>query len=58
MSSTRILAIGDRCIMLDKEAQGVIAEATRASLRDDSTNPTVRAFFRREVLGMTTTREA
>jgi phospholipid/cholesterol/gamma-HCH transport system ATP-binding protein len=43
-----ILAIGDRCIMLDKAARGVIAEGDPRRLRDESTNPTVRAFFRRE----------
>jgi phospholipid/cholesterol/gamma-HCH transport system ATP-binding protein len=43
-----ILAIGDRCIMLDKDAQGVIASGDPRRLRDESTNPTVRAFFRRE----------
>ncbi|MBR0673449.1 ABC transporter ATP-binding protein [Neoroseomonas soli] len=43
-----ILAIGDRCIMLDKEAQGMIAEGDPRRLRDESTHPTVRAFFRRE----------
>jgi phospholipid/cholesterol/gamma-HCH transport system ATP-binding protein len=43
-----ILAIGDRCIMLDKTARGVIAEGDPRRLRDESTNPTVRAFFRRE----------
>jgi phospholipid/cholesterol/gamma-HCH transport system ATP-binding protein len=43
-----ILAIGDRCIMLDKAAQGMIAEGDPRELRDHSTHPTVRAFFRRE----------
>jgi len=43
-----ILAIGDRCIMLDREAKGVIAEGDPRVLRDTSTHPTVRAFFRRE----------
>ncbi len=43
-----ILAIGDRCIMLDKEAQGMIAEGDPKRLREESTHPTVRAFFRRE----------
>ncbi|WP_237217062.1 ABC transporter ATP-binding protein [Falsiroseomonas oryziterrae] len=43
-----ILAIGDRCIMLDREAQGMIAEGDPRRLRDESTHPTVRAFFRRE----------
>ncbi|MBC7432289.1 MAG: ATP-binding cassette domain-containing protein [Rubritepida sp.] len=45
-----ILAIGDRCIMLDREAKGMIAEGAPKELRDHSDNPTVRAFFRREVL--------
>ena len=43
-----ILAIGDRCIMLDKQAKGMIAEGDPRRLRDESTHPTVRAFFRRE----------
>lgn len=43
-----ILAIGDRCIMLDKEARGMIAEGDPRKLREESTHPTVRAFFRRE----------
>ncbi|HWL82567.1 MAG TPA: ATP-binding cassette domain-containing protein [Roseomonas sp.] len=43
-----ILAIGDRCIMLDKQAKGMIAEGDPRELRDHATHPTVRAFFRRE----------
>jgi phospholipid/cholesterol/gamma-HCH transport system ATP-binding protein len=43
-----ILAISDRCIMLDRSARGIIAEGDPRKLRDDSTQPTVRAFFRRE----------
>jgi phospholipid/cholesterol/gamma-HCH transport system ATP-binding protein len=43
-----ILAIGDRCIMLDKAAQGMIAEGDPRALRDHATHPTVRAFFLRE----------
>lgn len=43
-----ILAIGDRCIMLDREAQGMIAEGDPRRLRDEAEHPTVRAFFRRE----------
>jgi len=43
-----ILAIGDRCIMLDKEAQGMIAEGDPRALRDSPPNDTVRKFFRRE----------
>ncbi len=49
-----ILAIADRCIMLDRnaypDAGGMIAEGDPRVLRDTSTHPTVRAFFRREVL--------
>jgi phospholipid/cholesterol/gamma-HCH transport system ATP-binding protein len=45
-----ILAIGDRCIMLDKEARGMIAEGDPRQLRDTSENPVVRAFFRREAM--------
>ena len=45
-----ILAIADRCIMLDKTAQGMIAEGDPRLLGETSTHPTVRAFFRREVL--------
>jgi len=43
-----ILAIADRCLMLDRAAQGVIAEGDPRRLRDESTHPTVRAFFHRE----------
>jgi phospholipid/cholesterol/gamma-HCH transport system ATP-binding protein len=43
-----ILAIGDRCIMLDKEARGMIATGKPRELRDTGTHPTVRSFFRRE----------
>ena len=45
-----ILAIGDRCIMLDKEAKGVIAEGDPRRLRETSEHPVVRAFFRREAM--------
>lgn len=46
-----ILAIGDRCIMLDRETKGMIAEGDPRALRDHSTHPTVRAFFHRQPLG-------
>jgi phospholipid/cholesterol/gamma-HCH transport system ATP-binding protein len=45
-----ILAIGDRCLMLDKDAKGVIAEGDPRALRETSEHPVVRAFFRREAL--------
>jgi phospholipid/cholesterol/gamma-HCH transport system ATP-binding protein len=43
-----ILAIADRCLMLDRGAQGVIATGDPKRLRDESEDPKVRAFFRRE----------
>lgn len=43
-----ILAIGDRVIMLDRAAQGMIAEGDPRVLRETAEHPTVRAFFRRE----------
>jgi phospholipid/cholesterol/gamma-HCH transport system ATP-binding protein len=43
-----ILAIADRCIMLERSAAGIIAEGDPRKLRDESLNPIVRAFFRRE----------
>jgi phospholipid/cholesterol/gamma-HCH transport system ATP-binding protein len=45
-----IMAIADRCIMLDAKAQGIIAEGDPKRLRAESTNPTVRAFFLRQAL--------
>jgi phospholipid/cholesterol/gamma-HCH transport system ATP-binding protein len=45
-----ILAIADRCLMLDKAAQGVIAMGDPKVLRETSTQPVVRAFFRREAM--------
>ena len=45
-----ILAISDRCIMLDREAQGMIALGKPKELRAASRDPTVRAFFNRETL--------
>ena len=43
-----ILAIADRCIMLDRGAHGMIAIGDPRVLRDSSDDPRVRAFFRRE----------
>jgi phospholipid/cholesterol/gamma-HCH transport system ATP-binding protein len=43
-----IFAIADRVIMLDRQAQGIIAEGEPATLRDHSTNPRVRQFFNRQ----------
>lgn len=50
-----ILTIADRCIMLDRGAHpdggGMIAMGEPRQLREDSTHPVVRAFFRRQPLG-------
>jgi phospholipid/cholesterol/gamma-HCH transport system ATP-binding protein len=43
-----IYAIADRVIMLDKRTRGVVAEGDPRMLRDQSDNPWVRQFFRRE----------
>lgn len=45
-----IMTIADRCIMLDRDAKGLIAEGEPARLKAESTNPIVHAFFHREVL--------
>lgn len=45
-----IMTIADRCIMLDRGAQGLIAEGAPERLKRESTNPIVHAFFHREVL--------
>ncbi len=51
-----ILAIADRCVMLDAhafpDAGGVIATGEPKRLREESEDPRVRAFFRREPLGV------
>jgi phospholipid/cholesterol/gamma-HCH transport system ATP-binding protein len=46
-----IFSIADRVIMLDKGAKGIIAEGDPRWLKDNSTDPRVKAFFNRKVLG-------
>jgi len=43
-----IYTVADRVIMLDKRREGIIAEGDPKRLRDESTDPFVRQFFRRE----------
>lgn len=43
-----IETIAHRCIMLDKSAQGVIAIGSPGELKQESTDPRVRAFFHRQ----------
>jgi phospholipid/cholesterol/gamma-HCH transport system ATP-binding protein len=44
-----IEAIADRIIMLDKEAQGIIAEGDPRDLKRTSTDPRVWKVFNREM---------
>jgi len=44
-----ILAIAGRCLMLDSAREGVVAQGDPRRLREDSPDPAVRAFFRRDV---------
>jgi phospholipid/cholesterol/gamma-HCH transport system ATP-binding protein len=46
-----IFAIADRCVMLDREARGVVAAGDPRVLRDSSRLPVVQRFFRRETEG-------
>jgi phospholipid/cholesterol/gamma-HCH transport system ATP-binding protein len=42
-----VFKVGKRCIMLDKEQRGIIAEGDPRVLRDTSDDPRVRSFFHR-----------
>jgi phospholipid/cholesterol/gamma-HCH transport system ATP-binding protein len=42
-----IFKVGKRCIMLDREQQGIIAKGDPRRLRDESDDPRVRSFFHR-----------
>jgi phospholipid/cholesterol/gamma-HCH transport system ATP-binding protein len=43
-----VYGIADRCILLDTEARIIVAEGKPLDLRDNSRDPRVRRFFRRE----------
>ena len=43
-----IYRIGTRCFLLDRDTKGIIAEGDPRVLRDECTDPRVRAFFHRE----------
>ncbi len=45
-----IFAIGRHCIMLDKQAGGIIASGNPVDLREHSTDPRVVAFFNRHAM--------
>jgi phospholipid/cholesterol/gamma-HCH transport system ATP-binding protein len=44
-----IFTVADRVIMVDKDAQTIIAAGQPQELRDKSDNPVVRRFFHREL---------
>lgn len=46
-----IFKVADRCVMLDRDAQGMIASGDPRRLRDESQDPRVRAFFHRQSRG-------
>jgi phospholipid/cholesterol/gamma-HCH transport system ATP-binding protein len=48
---TSILTISHHSIMLDRERQGIIARGDPRKLRDESPDPLVQAFFRRQAMG-------
>jgi phospholipid/cholesterol/gamma-HCH transport system ATP-binding protein len=43
-----ILKVGKSCIMLDKDARGIIARGSPQALREHSREPKVQQFFRRQ----------
>jgi phospholipid/cholesterol/gamma-HCH transport system ATP-binding protein len=43
-----IYTIADRCIMLDARVKTMVADGPPTVLRDESKDPWIRAFFRRE----------
>jgi phospholipid/cholesterol/gamma-HCH transport system ATP-binding protein len=45
-----IYKIAQRVIMLDRETHKIIAEGLPGDLKEHSSNPKVRAFFRRELI--------
>ena len=46
-----IRRVADQCIMLDRDAGGIIARGAPAALAEEATDPRVRAFFAREPMG-------
>ena len=43
-----LFAVADRCILLDRQARGVVAQGRPADLRDHAADANVRAFMNRE----------
>ncbi len=53
-----ILAVADQCILVDREARGIVARGAPRVLAERSADPRVHAFFRRETLARSTARHA
>ena len=51
-----IFLVANRCIVLDKDAKGVVAEGDPRQLRDESNIPFVHNFFTRSALGVSARR--
>ena len=46
---TSIRNLADRCLMLDREAKGIVARGSLAQLETMRDRPGVRSFFRRRL---------
>ncbi len=46
-----IFRVADACIVLDRQAKGIIARGNPRELRDRSADPRVHAFFHRQAIG-------
>jgi phospholipid/cholesterol/gamma-HCH transport system ATP-binding protein len=46
-----ILKVADTCIVLDRQARGIIARGNPRELQGRSADPRVQAFFQRRALG-------
>lgn len=51
-----IFLVADECIVLDKEAKGIVARGDPRRLRDESEIPFVHAFFTRSSVGVSATK--
>ena len=45
-----ILAVADQCLVLDRDARGIIARGAPRQLAERSSDPRVQAFFHRRTL--------
>jgi phospholipid/cholesterol/gamma-HCH transport system ATP-binding protein len=47
-----IMAVADQCIVLDRDARGIIARGAPRQLLERSADPRVQAFFRRKTMAV------